>query len=1020
MKKLITLFCVLTLTTLSFAQTTLTGKVTDSKKDPVIGASIIIKGTTLGTVTDINGDFSLKTNENEGKVVFSFIGMKTIEKTFSSSQNYEIQMEDDLTTLDDVMVIGYGTSKKSDITSSISAASNIDQLSTRPVSNMQDFLQGNIAGVTVSQNGGDPTEDATITIRGLGTVNIDKEKPLWVVDGMPYDGGTINPDDIESINVLKDASAAAIYGAEAGSGVIVVTTKSGEAGKIKVSAKFNTGVSQALNLPESATATEQNWIYNTACDNSGDSRIDAFDADENPYGAVTRTDWIDEIFRNASFYNASVALSGGSKKAVFSASANYDKRDGLLIATNSERLGLRLKSKYDINDYITIGENAYLSHEEAIGCNTSSSYKGVIMNAIYMPRSAEVFEEDGTYMGVTSSDSEYSGSYGDVYNPVALLEQPTTHHPVTNINANVYGEFKLFKGFKYRSSFALNEENDTYKKFTPAITGVGRATDMNYLDQEWSTTNKWIWDNQISYEKTFGDHKLDFTGVYSAQYEKYEWNYIEGEDFSREEEWYQYLVNAGDIVEYDSDAYEDALTSLIGRVRYSFKDKYLFTGSVRRDQTSRLSSDNKTDYFPSASAAWVLSKEGFLKDSNWLNQLKIRLSWGQIGNVQSVDAYAYDVAMASQKAVMGDGDAQQVSGYYVSKESNPDLKWETSESYDAGVDLSVLQGKFEVTADYYQKYTYGLIGEDNADSHLGVDDGATVNMGDVKNSGFEFAATYNGKIRDLSFSVNANIAHNQNELLNLDGYSSTYITPDDYTVRSTLSPYRSTPGEELYSYYLVPCLGIFQSQEEVNNYVDANGDQIQPDASPGDLKFKDVDGSGGIGSGDKVYMGNGMPDLTYGVNLSAKYKGFDLAMIFQGVAGVKLFNAYKYTTYNASVQNYNLDRRVLKAWSEDNPNSDIPMLRVDDPNSNFGTESDWYLENGDYLRMKNLTIGYTLPSNLMNRLYNGSSLRVYFSCDNVFTVTKYSGMDPEVGGVGLDVGSYPVARTISGGVALNF
>ncbi len=1017
MKKLTFLLTLVILSVTAMAQTKLTGVVFEKGDQPLVGASIRIKNTVEGTITDMEGRFSFETKLEKGELQISFIGFQTADREFVGSQNFKIYLDNESTSLNDVLVIGYGSARKSDLTGAVSTVSNMDQISSRPVANIQDFLQGNLPGVTVQQQGGDPTSTPTITIRGIGSVN--SESPLWVVDGMPYYGGNLNPNDIESVTVLKDAASAAIYGAQASSGVIVVTTKSGKAGKLSLHVDVYAGIQKAGNLPTPLTAEEQNQAYNTAADNSGATRDPSRDIAQNPWGAVNRTNWIDAIFRNASVYSANVALSGGSDQGVYSASFNYRKKEGLLIDTYSERIGIRVKSQYNLTDKIRIGENLYVSNEEAVGTNTSSSYSGAIINAVYMPSAAPVYDENGNFHGVAPEGSAYAGSYGDVYNPVALLKRTTTNNPTTYIDANVYGEVDLLEGLKYRSSFSLSQKDSEYKKFTPKIPESGRPSEMNYLNQSWSKRNKWIWDNQLSYTQTFDKHHLDFTGVYSAQHTKYEYNSVNAQDFAREEDWYHYLENAGSINSYSSDAYEDALTSMIGRIRYNFDDKYFLSGSIRRDQTSRLSSKNNSDLFPSASAAWKLSNESFLSGISWINSMKIRASWGQIGNIQSVGYYAYNVPMSSQRPTLGEGNAQQVPGYYVKQQSNPDLKWETSESSDVGMDLSLFKGKLEITTDYFVKNTNDMIMTNAANAHTGVNDGPTSNVGTVENKGFEFSALYKGRIGALSYTVNGNFSTIQNKLKDLDGYTSSYIYHSD-NVRSTLYPFRSEPGQPLYAYYLITSDGVFKSQAEIDSYTGTDGSLIQPNAKPGDLKFVDSNKDGKISNDDRTFKGCAFPDFTYGFNFSADYKNFDLAFTFQGVSGAKLFNAYKFTTYNAAQQGYNLDNRVLDAWSTDHVNSDIPMLRVDDPNSNFGTNSDWYLENSSYLRLKNLTIGYDLPASLINKICKGASLRTYFSGENLFTITDYSGMDPEVGGIGLDGGTYPVAKTYSLGLSFKF
>ncbi len=1019
MKKLFILFFVIALSSWSFAQTKLTGSIKDTYGDPVVGANVILKGTLEGTITDFNGDFTFETKTTNGVLVFSFIGMTTVEKEFTSSQNYNIVLEDELTALGDVVVIGYGTSKRGDLTNVVSSATNIEQIASRPVTNAEHFLQGNIAGVTIVNNGGDPTSLPKITIRGMGTIAKDSENPLWIVDGMPYDGGTINPNDIESIDVLKDASAAAIYGAQAGSGVIVVTTKSGKQGKLSVDVDAFMGVQKATNLPTPLTAEQQSNIYNIAAENSGIAPYDAHNATLNPWGTTTRTKWMDEIFRNASIYNLNARIYGGSEKANYNASINYQDKEGVLLGTSSERLAMRVKTNFNLSERIKVGQNLYVTHEEAIGTNTSSSYSGVIINAMYMPSAAPVYNDEGNFHGVAPQGSDYAGAYGDVYNPVALLLRPTTTRPSTNINANVFGEWEIIKGLKYKSTYSLTQEKREYKKFEPKRPENGRPSEMNYLTQSWTTFNKWIWDNQISYSKDFNSHHLDLTGVYSSQLKKYESNRVKASDFAREEDWYQYLKNARSVDEYSSSAHEDALTSLIGRLRYNYNEKYYLTASIREDKSSRLHLDNNSDVFPAVSGAWKISNESFMKGISWLNMMKLRASWGKIGNISSAHYYAYNVPMYSSKPTIGSGDAPSVPGYYVRKESNPGLTWETSKSTDFGLDASLLNGKIEFTADYFIKETEGMIFQRGFDKHKGIRYGADVNGGLVENKGIEFSLTYKGNLGGFKYSVNGNVSSIKNTLKELPTFLTEGMTHEKYNVRSTIEPYKSEVGEELYSYYLISCAGTFKSQDEINAHTH-EGKLIQPNAKPGDLKFIDKNKDGVINGEDKSFKGNALPDFTYGLNFSAEYKNFDLSMTLQGVSGSKLFNAMKFTTYNAAHQGYNLDNRVLKAWSDNNTNSNIPLLRLNDPNQNFETASDWYLEDGSYLRMKNLTIGYNVPKILMNKLVQGSSLRVFVSGENLFTLTDYSGLDPEVGDVGLDMGRYPVSRTLSAGVSFKF
>ncbi|MFT2010698.1 SusC/RagA family TonB-linked outer membrane protein [Pontibacter sp. 13R65] len=998
---------------------TVTGQVKDVQGEPVPGVSVILKGSSKGTVTNIDGVYSLDLAGAEQPVlVFSFVGYTSQEVQVSNQSSINIVLGENAKSLNEVVVIGYGTAKRADITTAISTLPDADKLANRPIANIADALQGNLAGVTVTHNGGDPSATPQIAIRGAGTIN--SESPLWVVDGMPYYGGPLNPRDIESFTVLKDASAAAIYGAQASSGVILVTTKSGKAGQPRVTLDMYHGWQTAYKLPEALNAAEQSAVYNLAADNAGKSRPDAHNAEKNPWGQTTRTNWIDEIFRTGSIQNLNASISGGNDKGRYISSFGYQNKEGILLNTNLKRYNFRIKSDYDFTDKIKVGQNLYVNQSNAQGTNTNNSYSGTIINAIYMPPAAPVYDASGNFHGVVPDElvSSFGGSYGDTYNPVALLLRPHVNNPSLNINGTGFVEYSPLANLKFRSSFSIDMLRDSYKRFDPRIPEPGKPNSMNYLTQSEANRNKWIWDNQLSYQKAIGKSFFDLTAVYSAQHTNYEYNWQKGQNFDREDAWFQYMGNAKDIIERPtSNVYEDALTSAIGRIAYNYDDRYFLTGSIRRDESSRLHPNNNSDVFPAASAAWKISSEPFFRAS-FIQMLKLRASWGQIGNIQSVEYYAYNVPLEAGNAYLGASPAFQ-QAYYINKESNPGLGWERSETYDIGLDMALFNDRVTFTADYYQKFTRGLILPVDPNRHVGVRNGATRNVGTVLNKGLELALGYNGKAGELTYQINANVTTLKNELRDLDGYGNEYITHTQ-NVRSMFSPYRSTPGQPLYSYFLIPHDGIFQSDEQVASYTNAQGNPIQPNAKAGDIIFRDVNGDGKIDDNDREYMGNAMPAFTYGLNLNLQWRAFDFSIFGQGVGGVKLLTGYKYSTYNAGLQGYNLDRAVLGAWSPDNRDSSIPRVSTSDNNLNFGTASDWYLEKGDYFRIKNLMVGYTLPASLLSNIRSGASLRVYAAAENLLTFTPYEGLDPEIGGIGLDMGTYPIPRTFTVGVNMQF
>ncbi|MDR0195946.1 MAG: TonB-dependent receptor [Myroides sp.] len=1003
------------------AQVIVKGRVT-GKADglPVSFATVVAnKDNTSWATTDADGNFSLELKPESGTLTVDFLGYQPKTINYKGAQLVSIVLEQDSSILDEVVLIGYGASKKKDITTSIATVDNIDKIASRPVSNLSDFLQGQVAGVTVTQQGGDPSATSKMVIRGSGSLA--NEAPLTVVDGVPYYGPAISPNDIESVSILKDAAAAAIYGAQAASGVIVITTKKGKKGEPSVSLNMYTGFSKATNLPTPLDAKGQAWAYNTAADNSGAPRQSAHDPLLNPWGQVTRTNWMDEIFRTAATQNVDASISGASDHTNYFASFGYNKKEGTLVGTFSERYNFRLKADTKLTDKVTIGENVYYSNTNAIGTNTSSSYSGSVISALYMPSAAPVYDENGKFGGVVPHDlARFAGAYGDVYNPVALLLRPTTTNPTNFLNANVYLNYDIVDGLSFKTSYSYDYTSNKYKKFTPKAPELGRTNLNNYLFESNYEKTHWIWDNQLTYHKTFGKHDINATAIHSAQKTNYDFYSIQGEGFSSEEPFNQYMGNASIMRKPVTEVYEDALTSLIGRVMYNFDDKYFLSGSLRKDTTSRLAKNNQSEVFPSASVGWRISQENFF-NVPVISELKLRASWGQIGNINSVGYYSFDVPLSTTDIIMGEDGMLKGKGTYVNRQSNPNLKWETSESLDFGIDAAFFNGRLNLVADYFSKKTKGMIIPGLEDAHHGTA-AADVNGGEVLNKGIELSLSYNDHIGDLNYKLFGNVSFLKNELVNLNGYNQSgidYIAHGD-NVRGILNPYRSVVGKPLYSTHLVPYLGIFQSQAEVDAYRSKDGKLIQPNAKPGDFKFEDTNGDGKIDNNDKQFMEAYVPKITYSFGLNLEYKNFDISMFFQGVGDVKVFNGYKFTAYNASLQGYNLDSRVQNAWTPENTNTNIARLSTKDDNQNYGTASSWYLEDASYLRLKNLTIGYTLPKSVMNALSAKSNLRVFMSGDNLFTITGYKGIDPEVGGIGMDVAAYPVSRTISGGFLFTF
>ena len=1001
--------------TSAISQTTLHGSVV-SKDDglPIPGATIIANGeNNKGVAADFDGNFSLLVDRTKGTIVISSVGFGSLSLSYSGNQTFRVELESQATGLDEVVLIGYGSSKKGDVTTAISTVKNVETISSRPVSSLASFLQGNIPGVTVLNQGGDPSGSPSISVRGIGSLNGDDV--LTLVDGVPYFGPSINPNDIASVSILKDASAAAVYGAQAGSAVIVIQTKKGKLGKPQISLDVYSGFQNATNLPTPLNARQQADTYNLASFNGGSPRQSAHDGAQNPWGQVTRSNWMEEIFRSAEIHNVNARISGATERVNYMASFGYHKKEGVLLGTSREDYSFRIKTEYKLTDKLTIGENVSFFRKEAYGTNTESGYSGIILSALYMPSAAPVYDEFGEFHGVAPYDlAQYAGAYGDVYNPVALLLRPIIENPVNTLVANVFAEYEIIDGLKFKSTYSYTYQANDYKKFSPKRPELGRTSLSNSLDQRHSTKNKWLWDNQLSYIKSFGNHNVNLVAVYSSQFEEYDYFRASVDNFSSEDPYNQYLNNGTNYDHPSSSVYEEALTSAIGRAMYNYKNKYYVSGSIRRDESSRLEVANQADFFPAASAGWMVSEESFF-NVKAINSLKFRASWGQIGRLGSVGRYSFDVPLSTQTVLLGEEALQDEKGVYAGRASNPNLKWETSESLNFGMDLYMFDNKLSLTVDYFDKTTIDMLLVGEEDKHHGTPS-AYVNGGEVKNTGYEIAVSYSDAVGELNYTLSANASMIENELVNLDGFSSSgleFVNHRDIDVRDVLFPYQSQVGRELFENNLIPYLGIFQSQSEIDAH-SKDGNLIQPNAVPGDMKFQDTNNDGAIDDEDRVFMGSYFPDVTYNVGLSLDYKGFDLNMNLQGVSGAMVFNGYKFLAYNAGLQGYNLDNRVLNAWTSTHTDTDIPRISTKDNNNNFGRTSSWYLEDASYLRLKNVTLGYTIPSNVIN----GVGIRLFLSAENLFTITDYTGMDPEVGEKGLDLGRYPVSRTITMGASI--
>lgn len=1020
-------------------QISVKGIVKDQIGEPVIGANVLVRGTTNGVITNVNGEFILSASKSDVLVV-SFVGYTTQEIPVSEKQ-MTIVLKEDTELLDEVVVLGYGANtRKQDLSASVGIISNTDELAARPVTSTESMLQGQLPGVTIQADGGDPTSTPNIVIRGQGSQNGDNV--LWVVDGVP--GAPITSmNDIESIVVLKDAASAAIYGAQSGAGgVVLVTTKKAKEGAPTLTYDGTFGFRQATNLIEPLNAEEQVEMRRRSYENAGQALPDGWNVTKNPWVGTTRTDWMDAIFRTAFYQRHNIALNVGTDKSSSRLSLSFDNDQGTLINTYKKNLALRYNGKMQLNKWITISEDLVWKNTTSRSKETDNdAYTGPILSAVYMPASATIYNPlDGSYGGTTTEDpayiekygSNFADAHGDAVNPVRLLEAENLYNKTSDVWSTTSLEIgNVLPGLKFVSRFTYNLQNYYYKKFNPIRDEVGKPNLSNNVQEQSYRMDAWKTENTLTYDNTFGKHTVG--ALFSTTADHYSKRGLEaiGKDLSSEAAYLQYMAYANSTEVLDYLTGPDANVSMIARLAYSYDDRYFVTASWRRDYAGRLPKEHNFGDFPAVTLGWKISNEKFFKKNDIVNLLKLRASWGRVGNLGSID-YNYKSPLLSkntysEQAQYGVTSNQLWNNFaYYSTALNPNLTWETSEQYDLGLDMEMFNNRLSLSMDYFDKRTFNLIQPQpmNWPSTMGLD-AMLVNLGEVRNRGFELSIGWNDRInKNFSYFVTGNFSYLKNWVSDI-GVKNEDGTPgvwtDDKSFRSVKDIYQTTEGEPLNSFHLIQTAGIFQSDEEAAAYVDKNGKRIQPVAKKGDLKFVDYDGDGTIGFGDRQYMGSATPKTTFAWTLGFTWKKLSFSAMFQGVGGAQAMNVSKYMLLSDVEGNFNRSREILNAWSPDNRGSNIPILLKNDNNGNFSTASDWYLEDASYLRLKNVTLSYDLSdvfckwSHLNDR---NSRLSVFLSGENLATITRYSGMDPECGG--WDALKYPVSRVFSLGVKLTY
>lgn len=1012
--------------------------------EPLPGVNVSVKGnTSIGTITDFDGNFILSV-PSDATLQISFIGFKTQEIQVAGKPEIHAILKEDTETLEEVVVVGYGVQKKSVVTASIAKVSADDLSATAPV-RMDNALKGLAAGVTVTSSSGQPGAAAQIRVRGIGTIN--NSDPLYIVDGMPIEGGLdyLNPSDIQSIEVLKDAASGAVYGARAANGVILVTTKTGKLGKTKVTYDFSYGWQSAWKHRDVLNATEYALLINEGLVNAGMSPIY-----NDPYSYGEGTDWQNEVFNdNAPVMNHQISVSGASEKVSYLLSAGYYTQDGIVGGdygrSNYERLTLRSNNTYTLFDEsknrnwlnsLKITSNLSYARIKSTSIEANSTWGSPLGSALSLSPILTVYDEGEAtqaqldkYAGSANYTPFYDprngklfmipgSEYGEMTNPIANLSLPGTQGWSHKFVANFSAELQIWENLKFRTSYGADLSFWGSDGYTPIyyLRDGGFSTRSTAFSEKHDGT-VWQLENVLMYDNTIDKHSFSVMLGQSAK--KSNGSYLWGSrnniiNYSRPYlDGSTGLASDGDQSASGAPSEVATLASLFARASYNYDERYMLQMTVRRDGSSRFGSNNHYAVFPSFSLGWNLTNEKFMeKRPEWLTSTKVRFSWGKNGN-ENIGNFRYTVlAVTGNNAIFG-ANEQVTIGSKASGLANPDLKWEESEQYDLGVDFGFFNNALTFTADYYKKITNGMLMEMNIPSYVG-ESKPIGNVGKMENSGIEMEASYKFNVSDWNFRIGGNLTYLHNKLIEY-GNDSGWANLDSFQGTGTIS--RAQNGKPFPFFYGYKTNGIFQNVNEINAYTNAAGELIQPNAVPGDVRFVDVNGDGQITDEDRTDIGKGMPDWTYGFNMNISWKNFDFNMMWQGTIGNDIYDATRRTDISAT----NLPSWMLGRWTGEGTSNRIPRF-VRGDNVNWQS-SDLYVYDGSYLRLKNIQLGYTLPQHLTKKVFI-SSLRLYVAAENLFTFTKYHGFDPEIssGGtsLGIDYGVYPQARTWTIGANLSF
>jgi TonB-linked SusC/RagA family outer membrane protein len=1018
----------------------ITGKVTNESGEPLNGVSVLVQGTSRGTSTNEKGVFVISADVGEN-LEFSMVGYKQYIVKVGDENNITVKLIAEQTNMNEVIIVGYGTQKRSSLTGAIASVNN-KAITALPVASVEQALQGRVAGLTVTNNG-EPGQSPIVRIRGVSSINFASD-PLYVIDGFPT-GNLMHFDsrDIESVEVLKDASAAAIYGSRATNGVILITTKKGKrTGKLNVNLESYVGTQKAWNTIDLLN-TEQYLRYERALNGNAGSnpppRLEPNNFNQPIYAgasqtyAQTNTDWQDAYFKRGMLTQHNLSVGGGNEISRFYSSAGYFKQDGIAQGVYYERGNFRINSEHRISKVFSFGENLFMSYSKNRYDNTSGNRTrlvNVIRQLPYIP----VYDPT-TNGGFRDAENSVDGA--DPTNPVmdAIL-LGDAHRKTLKLLGTAYAEVNFTSWLKFRSTFGVDHVGLTQHQFRPIFNSKGRGETQAKIDDVRTSLTTTLFTEQLSFDKTFGNHHLAATAVYEQQGTRAYGEQMIGFQSTNN---YQTLFGATNVNAFSTQS-ENLLISYVGRVNYEFAGKYMVSAAIRRDGLSVWAPNKKFANFPSASIGWRIDQESFMRKIDKISELKVRVGWGETGlngigifgklpNSQLANDYPWQAVVSQNGATYPFNNAPPAGGNasFYNAISNPNLEWEKTKQLNFGLDLGLLNNRITLSADYYRRQTDNLMLSVPTPGSFGFNNGGVLaNVGSMQNNGLDLQLGYNKKQGEFKWDVTGLISFLSNKVLKMNTPNATIDQGGDQDFGGGGNMTRTMAGHPIQSFYGYVVDGIFQTQDEV-----ARSPKQETKTAPGDLRFRDISGPDGkpdgvINADDRIFLGNYLPDYSYSLNFNANYKNFDASIFFQGVQGNKIFNAARIIS-EGMARLFGSGTAVLNAWTPTNTNTDVPRAIAGDPNTNVRPSTRW-IENGSYLRLKNITIGYTIPNSLLQSMTRNaiSSFRVYIGSQNLVTFTKYKGWDPEIGSKnttltnGIDYGQYPAARSFLVGLQVGF